>query len=791
MGLIAFLGDNAAQIESKEYEQKIREEDPRLLQNDEHLVYAFKGRGGSGRDHYMLTTKRVLVRDKKGMTGKRIRYISVPYTSIRAFSVETAGSIDTDQELKIYARGIGKISIDFVNKIDILAINRFLSSVVIGKDAAGAAAGAFAHDANATMNGSSTGLLDLFGSNYAQIDNQKVESHLKSNIKVLLEDEKVELAFKCGRDSFILTSLRVLKIDVQGVTGKSTEYLSILWPSIKGYSIETAGNIIDRDSELTLFFNLPDSPSAAEGSPRNSRTRMKIDLRDGQADLFAVQRYISDKLLGPDTVTSSQYTGSMAGHQDTGSGSLFAWAGDDNRMIDPSEANRKFHSDIPILQNCEHIELAFKGRRDMMLFTTKRCIFVDMQGFLGMGKKVEYITLPWTTVTAFSVRSAGSWVDKDSEMCLWLDFDDVFNPMRENEDDPPPPPIPRRSYLEIDFQKDKVDTMVVHRYLSERLMRVNGHQLKPFTSPVSPDLLQPSSSGVGENLLNWIGDNAASIDAESVNEKFHEAGMIQHDEHVAFAFKTGRDSLYLTNKRLFVIDVQGMSGKRKEYMSVPLDVIRVWSIESAGSFDRDMELRVWFKGHWNNKVKQDLRKGKADIFAIQHFIAHFIIGSADGKAALADAHAYKPSSSGAMGKLLGFLDDAHMKDPVELTNKLRSSPALLQEDESVEAAFKGGRDLFVITSKRIIVIDKKGITGKSVEYKSYPLMYNKAFMVETEGHLLNGAEVKVYTDDGPIKQELAKKQKDNVWAIHEILSGKMLNNPQKEIAEVEIELSAA
>jgi len=381
-------------------------------------------------------------------------------------------------------------------------------------------------------------------------------------------------------------------------------------------------------------------------------------------------------------------------------------------------------------------------------------------------------------------------VDKDSEMCLWLDFDDVYYPRRDNEDDPPPPPIARKSYLEIDFQKDKVDTLMVHRYLSERLMRVNGHQLKPYTNPVSPDLLVPSPPGTVENLLDWIGDNAAAIDAEAVDEKFHEAGILQHDEHVAFAFKTGRDSLYLTNKRLFLIDVQGFTGKRKEYMSVPMDVMRSWSIESAGSFDRDMELRVWFKGFWNNKIKQDLRKGKADIFAIQSHIAHFIIGSADGKAALANAQAYEPSPSGAMSSFLGYLNDAHMKDPVELTSKLRSSPALLQPDESIDAAFKCGRDLFLISTKRIIVIDKKGITGKSVEYKSYPLMYNKAFRIETEGHLLHGSEVKVYTDDDDIKQELKKGEKDNVWAIHEILSEKMLNDPQKEIGEVEIDLTA-
>ena len=69
-------------------------------------------------------------------------------------------------------------------------------------------------------------------------------------------------------------------------------------------------------------------------------------------------------------------------------------------------------------------------------------------------------------------------------------------------------------------------------------------------------------------------------------------------------------------------------------------------------------------------------------------------------------------------------------------------------------------------------------------------MYNKAFRIETEGHMLNGAEVKVYTDDDDLKQEFAKGQTDNLWSIHEILSDKMINNPQKEIgvdAEISLE----
>lgn len=121
-----------------------------------------------------------------------------------------------------------------------------------------------------------------------------------------------------------------------------------------------------------------------------------------------------------------------------------------------------------------------------------------------------------------------------------------------------------------------------------------------------------------------------------------------------------------------------------------------------------------------------MRKGKADIVAIQSFIAHFVIGSADGGTALKCAQSMQ--LVGAMDKFLSYVsDNAYLQDPAAMTESLRTSPALLQVDESVETAFKCGRDTFIISTKRIIIIDKKNVTGKSVAYKSYPLMYNRAF----------------------------------------------------------------
>jgi hypothetical protein len=76
--------------------------------------------------------------------------------------------------------------------------------------------------------------------------------------ELLINGEKIEMAFKCGRDLFLLTTLQMIKVDVQGMTGPSVQYfLTILW-TIKAYSIETAGGFFHRDTELRLFFDIPD-----------------------------------------------------------------------------------------------------------------------------------------------------------------------------------------------------------------------------------------------------------------------------------------------------------------------------------------------------------------------------------------------------------------------------------------------------------------------------------------------------------------------------------------------------
>lgn len=68
------------------------------------------------------------------------------------------------------------------------------------------------------------------------------------------------------------------------------------------------------------------------------------------------------------------------------------------------------------------------------------------------------------------------------------------------------------------------------------------------------------------------------------------------NEEVAFSFSSMRDKLVFTNKRIISVNVQGISGRKVDYTSIPYSKIQVFSIETSGTFDLDSELDVTISG---------------------------------------------------------------------------------------------------------------------------------------------------------------------------------------------------
>lgn len=72
--------------------------------------------------------------------------------------------------------------------------------------------------------------------------------------------------------------------------------------------------------------------------------------------------------------------------------------------------------------------------------------------------------------------------------------------------------------------------------------------------------------------------------------------MFVEGEQLIQTFRGIRDGVVFTNKRIFAINVQGITGKKKDFTSLPYSKIQAFSVETAGVLDLDCELDLWFSG---------------------------------------------------------------------------------------------------------------------------------------------------------------------------------------------------
>jgi Bacterial PH domain len=295
-------------------------------------------------------------------------------------------------------------------------------------------------------------------------------------------------------------------------------------------------------------------------------------------------------------------------------------------------------------------------------------------------------------------------------------------------------------------------------YLSKRLMLLNKEERgAPIPlDGISGDMVKP---GVFERLWQKVGGDQMEIDANDLDKELHAGTNILLDEEkVIMAFKAGRDVSLFTNLRIMTLDVQGLSGKKVEYVSIPLRSIRSFSIETAGVWDRDTELRLYTRNKWDlAKVTMDFRSGKADIIQINKFLCALIIGyPSDAKVDFGKKD-YKSQGETNMGggSNIGaaFFDNSKEIDAKEIDTMLRSNPAFLLAEEKVVCAFKQARDMFVYTNRRIVFIDTKGLSGKRVNYRTIPYRWIKGYEFETQGHLDRDAELYAYTAIAEVQSE--------------------------------------
>lgn len=100
------------------------------------------------------------------------------------------------------------------------------------------------------------------------------------------------------------------------------------------------------------------------------------------------------------------------------------------------------------------------------------------------------------------------------------------------------------------------------------------------------------------------------------------APILVPGEQVVSCFKAVRDFVVFTDKRLIAVNVQGMTGKKRDFTSLPYSKVQAFSIETAGTFDLDAELDLWYSGL--GKVRLEFR-GSSDIRQLGQMIATYTL----------------------------------------------------------------------------------------------------------------------------------------------------------------------
>ena len=98
--------------------------------------------------------------------------------------------------------------------------------------------------------------------------------------------------------------------------------------------------------------------------------------------------------------------------------------------------------------------------------------------------------------------------------------------------------------------------------------------------------------------------------------------LLLDDEQVIDSYKSMRDGVVFTDKRIIAVNVQGITGSKKDFTSLPYNNIVSYSVETSGTFDLDSELEVYFSSL--GKVRFEFT-GRTSIVEISKYISKHVL----------------------------------------------------------------------------------------------------------------------------------------------------------------------
>ena len=122
-------------------------------------------------------------------------------------------------------------------------------------------------------------------------------------------------------------------------------------------------------------------------------------------------------------------------------------------------------------------------------------------------------------------------------------------------------------------------------------------------------------------IFSGLIGNAAETDVDDVKKDYGK--LLGKNEQVIQAYKWVRDLLIFTDYRLILVDIQGATGKKVDYHSIPYKSIRHFAVESTGHFDLEAELKIWVAGLGADPLVYTF-SNDADVYRVQALLAECV-----------------------------------------------------------------------------------------------------------------------------------------------------------------------
>ena len=123
-------------------------------------------------------------------------------------------------------------------------------------------------------------------------------------------------------------------------------------------------------------------------------------------------------------------------------------------------------------------------------------------------------------------------------------------------------------------------------------------------------------------IFSAILGNAGAVSPEELVKQY--GRLLTENEEIELGFKLIRDTFIFTKKRLILVDIQGITGSKTEYKSITYKSISRFSVETAGTFDLEAELKIWISSEQMPSITKKFNKS-VNVYDVQKVLAFHVL----------------------------------------------------------------------------------------------------------------------------------------------------------------------